>query len=292
MRKAKIGLVQVDMESGGDMREKWDNLLNLAEHCYDEGADLVFFPEAYQHTQQRDIKMHPDELTQAALEFKSKCAELAKKYHAYIVPWDYEIDDGKCYNISYILDREGNEIGKYRKVHLPYSEAVGGIANGCEYPVFDLDFGKVGIMICFDNYFPETARILGNKGAELVLYPLYGDTLIPQWELKMRARAIDNSMYIASCQLSHGSDIAYTGIVNPNGDVIARIDGVNTWRVVEIEMDKRIITHTTGDRRYSEDIRIYLERCRQPESYAPLLDAPDTIASWEEIFLGNPPQQS
>jgi Predicted amidohydrolase len=290
MRKVKIGLVQVDMDSGGDILKKQENLLYLAQHCCEENADIVFFPEAYQYTQDRDILKRPDELVYIVNEFKLKCAELAKKYHSHIVPWDYEVDDGKFYNISYILDRYGEEVGKYRKVHLPYEEIVRGISSGNEFPVFDLDFGKVGIMICFDNYYPESARILGNKGAELVLYPLYGDTLIPQWELKMRARAVDNSMYIASSQLSHGSDIAYTGIVNPKGDVISRIDGVATWRVVDIDIGQRVITHTTGNNNYSEDIRIYLERCRQPEAYSDLLNPPAKIAEWDDIFLGKIPK--
>ena len=290
MRKVKIGLVQIDMETGGSIREKQDNLLYLAQHCCEESADIVFFPEAYQYTQNRDILKRPSELSYIASEFKLRCAELAKKYHAYIVPWDYEIKNGKCHNMSYILDRYGNEVGKYYKVHLTHEEIARGISNGNEFPVFDLDFGRIGIMICFDNYFPETARILGVKGAELVLYPLFGDTLIPQWELKMRARAIDNSMYIASCQLSNGRDIAYTGIVNPKGDVITRIDETATWRVVEIDIGTRIITHTTGDTNYSEDIRLYLERCRQPEAYSALLNPLEKVTDWNDIFLGKIPK--
>ena len=287
----KLGLIQVDMDRGGDIRQKQDSLLYLAEQCCKENADLVFFPESYQYTQQsKEITKYPDEIIKIAAEFKSRCADLAIKYHSYIVPWDYEIDNGVCYNTSYILDRNGIEIGRYRKVHLPHEEVVKDIGNGCEYPVFDLDFGKVGIMICFDNYFPETARILGIRGAELVLYPLYGDTLIPQWELKMRARAVDNSMYIASCQLSHGSDIAYTGIVNPKGDVITRIEKAGSYRVVDIDMGQRVITHTSGNPHYSEDIRLYLERTRQPETYAPLLEKSEKIINWEEIYLGNIPK--
>lgn len=115
------------------------------------------------------------------------------------MPWDYEYNDGKIYNSSYILDRNGVELGRYRKTQLTIGEHD--LTPGDDIPVFDLDFGKVGIMICFDNYFPEVARVLGLKGAELVLSPLYGDTLIPQWEIKMKARAIDNSMYIASSQI-------------------------------------------------------------------------------------------
>jgi predicted amidohydrolase len=290
MKRAKIGLIQVDMRLGGDIRKKWEYMLGLAGRCIDDGADLVFFPEAYQYTQDRDIIHRTSEMLETAAEWKEKCSAMAKSSGTYIVPWDYEISGGKIYNASYIIDRSGNEIGRYRKVHLTYSELDCGLTNGSGFPVFDLDFGRIGIMICFDNYFPESARILGNAGASLVLYPLYGDTLIPQWELKMRTRAVDNSMYVASCQIGGQPDIAYTGMVNKNGEVICRLDSFGTHRVVEIEPDRCVITHTTGSKEYSEDIRRYLERCRQPAAYAPLIREPAETKSWNEIFLGKTPK--
>ncbi|MCL2517122.1 MAG: carbon-nitrogen hydrolase family protein [Oscillospiraceae bacterium] len=290
MGKAKIGLIQVDLRSGGTMREKWDKLIELAKHCLDHGADLVFFPECYQHTQDYGIINCKDEFCEKYNEWKYICSQLAKEYNAYIVPWDYKIEDDKIYNTSYILDRNGIEVGEFKKVHLPYGEVMMGISSGDDFPAFNLDIGKVGIMICFDNYYPESARILGLRGAELVLYPLYGDTLFPQWELKMRARAVDNTMYVASCQIGSMLDIAYTGIVNPNGDVITRLDAFNTWQVVEIEMGKEIVTHTTGDRNYSENIRKYLEKCREPSVYKALLQETRDLSSWDEIFYGKRPK--
>ena len=278
------------MKLGGNIHQKWSYLSDLALRCIEDGADLVFFPEAYQYTQDRGIIYRTSEFLETAAEWKEKCMLLAKKHGVYIVPWDYEIKDGKIFNMSYIIDRCGTEIGSYRKVHLTYLEIKGGLTNGTEFPVFDLDFGKIGIMICFDNYFPETARILGNQGANLVLYPLYGDTLNPQWELKMRARAIDNTMYIASCQIGSRLDIAYTGVINPCGEVICRIDSFETHRVVEIEPEREVITYTTGNDSYSENIHLYLNRCRQPAAYTPLLNQSANISTWNDIFLGNIPE--
>ena len=187
-RKVKIGLIQVNHIMEESTEKKQEQLLFLAEECLKNGAELVFFPEAFQYTSCREIINDTEKLNRVSAEWKERCASLAKKYNAYVVPWDYEAKDGKVYNSSYILDRNGVEIGRYRKCHLTFSEEnVRKLTPGSEIPVFDLDFGKVGIMICFDNYFPEVARILGIKGAELVLYPLYGDTFNPQWELKMKA---------------------------------------------------------------------------------------------------------
>lgn len=290
MKIVKIGLIQVDNRRGGDIKKKWEHMLDLCSRCIDDGADLVFFPEAYQYTHDRDIINRTSEMLETAAEWKEKCAAIAKISGRYIVPWDYEIEDGKIYNTSYILDRGGKEIGRYRKVHLTYAELSSGLTNGDSLPVFDLDFGRIGIMICFDNYFPETARILGNKGARLILYPLYGDTLISQWELKMRARAADNSVYIASCQIGDQLDIAYTGMVNKKGNVICRIDNFGTYRIAEIEPEYRVITHTTGSKEYSEDINYYLEKCRQPAVYRSLVCETETRKSWDEIFLGHLPK--
>ena len=228
----------------------------------------------------------PVQFTKVSSEWKEKCSSLAKKYNAYVAPWDYEAKDGKVYNSSYILDRNGNEIGRYRKCHLTFREEVAmKLTPGEEIPVFDLDFGKVGIMICFDNYFPETARILGIKGAELVLYPLYGDTLNPQWELKTRVRAIDNSMYIASSQIDMTNGIkmgiSYTGMIDPNGNTVARLPDAGTWQVVEIEMGKQIITHTAGPH---EDIRQYLNRQRNPGTYKDIIDEKKNVWDWNDIY--------
>ena len=290
LKKVKIELIQVKQIVAEDYRKRTQNLLDAARACLSEGAQLVFFPEAYQHVPNRDIIYRPEELRSVGAEWKARCAALAKEFHAYVVPWDYEIDDaGNVYNASYILDRNGEEVGRYRKVHLTCDEQMKGIVNGTDFPVFDLDFGKVGIMICFDNYFPESARILGNRGAELVLYPLYGDTLIPQWELKMRARAIDNSMYVASCQISDPTrGIAYTGLVSPDGTVLRRIDSSPSHAVVEVEMGREVRTHTTGIPEYTENIRSYLDRCHRPDAYAGLLEMPP-VRDWETVFYGKVP---
>ena len=287
MAKTKIGLIQVMQRAEDDYKARCDMLYSQAEKCFIEGAELVFFPEAFQHVPDRSIVKDHDRLSAVSAEWKQRCSALAKKYHAYLVPWDYEYADGKVYNSSYILDRDGNEIGRYRKVHLTHSEQMRGLSNGEDFPVFDLDIGKIGIMICWDNYFPESARCLGNNGAELVLYPLYGDTLIPQWEIKLRARAIDNVMHIACTQIDENNDVAFTGIVAPDGEIIERFREPS-YKVVEIDIGKPWITHTTGFAAYSENIKQMTERCRRPQTYGAIYNAPK-VESWEDIFYGNEP---
>lgn len=285
-KKVKIGVIQVDHVLNESMESKQEQLIELAEKCLEEGAELVFFPEAFQYTGCREIKNDPEKLVAVSSAWKERCSALAKKYNAYVVPWDYEYCDGKVYNSSYILDRNGVEVGRYRKCQLTYSEEiVGGLTPGDEIPVFDLDIGKVGIMICFDNYFPETARVLGLKGAELVLYPLYGDTLNPQWEIKMKSRAIDNSMYVAPCQIDmiNGirEGISYSGIVDPAGHTICRLTEKKSYQVVEIIMGKQVLTHTNGA---VEDIRQYLLCQRNPKAYGEIVAEKKNLWAWDDIY--------
>ena len=294
-RPFKLGLIQVASDYKTKTKEKQIHMLELGEKCLQEGAELVFFPEAY-------LSMSPDWddemmkkgelLRKTADEFKEKCAELAVKYHSYVVPWDYEVtEDGKIFNTSYILDRQGIEIGRYRKVHPTDGEVCSGVTPGDSFHVFDLDIGKVGIMICFDNYWPESARCLSLLGAELILYPLIGDTLTPQWEMRLKARAVDNFVYVASCQAQERYNIAYTGLVNPHGDVIARLDCGPSYRVVEVDMGRQVITSTRGRPNViNEDLKRLLDRCRNSNAYGPIIKGPKELWPWEKVYLGKPPE--
>ena len=68
-----------------------------------------------------------------------------------MVPWNYNGDDGHPHNTSYILDQDRNEIGAYHKCNLTADELQKGLSCGMDYPVFELDFGRIGTMICFEN---------------------------------------------------------------------------------------------------------------------------------------------
>lgn len=287
---AKIGLIQIDNSMSGEISDRQDKLIELGSKCLKEGADLVFFPEAFQYVAHRDIVKEPERLKDIADRWQERCARLAREYHSYVVPWDYYVgEDGRVRNSAYILDRNGNFIGRYCKCNLTVNEMQNGIVHGTEYPVFDLDIGRVGIIICFDNYFPEAVASLGNKGAQLVLYPLYGDTLKPQWEMKLRTRAIDHSLYMASCQLSPLWDIAYTGIADPEGNVIAKLDAVDTYRVVDIDIGRSVWSNTYANYPNGEDLREYLHKCRNYKSCVSLSEEGTPPKEWDEILYKEKP---
>jgi len=118
---------------------------------------------------------------------------LAKQHNCYIVAGLVEREGHLVYNVAALLDPDGKLAGKYRKVCLPRGEVEAGIAPGSEYPVFDTRFGKLGMMVCYDGFFPEVARELSNRGAEVIAWPVWGCN-----PLLARARACENHVYLVS----------------------------------------------------------------------------------------------
>ena len=89
-----------------------------------------------------------------------------------------EREGAAIYNTAVLLDRTGKLMGKYRKVYLPREEIQGGLTPGNDFPVFDTDFGKVGMMICWDVEYADPARALALNGAEIILLPIRAATQV------------------------------------------------------------------------------------------------------------------
>lgn len=126
--------------------------------------------------------------------------ECAKIWKMHIVAGLYLTIEGKTYNCAVLIDDEGNIVGIHRKVHLPAGEEYQ-VSHGDRIEVFDTKLGRIGMQVCWDMQFPETARIQALMGAELIVLPTVG------WEnIYGLCRAYENSVYIAAAQGlgSHG----------------------------------------------------------------------------------------
>jgi beta-ureidopropionase len=95
----------------------------------------------------------------------------AKLHKCYVICPIHTVENGKYYNAAVIIDREGNKIGEYRKIRITVDECKELTPGPREVPVFQTDFGMIGIQICFDIEWPEGWRQLGEKGAEIVFWP-------------------------------------------------------------------------------------------------------------------------
>lgn len=171
---------------------------------------------------------------------------IARRNRCYIVAGLYERVGSVVYNTAVLIGRDGRLVGSYRKTHLPFEESEAGITPGDAYPVFDTDFGKVGVMICWDLQFPEAARALAMNGAEIILLPIWGGS-----EVLARARAIENHVFLVSASYD-----MKTYIVDPSGQVLAEAEKDGSVAAAELHLDRNIFQPWLGDMK----ARTWIER--------------------------------
>lgn len=182
-------------------------------------------------------------------------SDYARKYHIYLIAGSMpEADDvGNVYNTSYIFDRDGKQIGKHRKAHLfdinvkngQYFKESDTLTSGDHATVFDTEFGKMGVMICYDIRFPEFARTMVLDGARMIFVPAaFNMTTGPaHWELTFRARALDNQIYMLGCAPARDTQAGYISwghsiVTDPWGKVMEQLDEKEGILIEEIDLDR------------------------------------------------------
>jgi predicted amidohydrolase len=209
-------------------------------------ADLIVLPEGISVVgtgkQYDEVSEPVPGPTTAAL------GELAKRKNAYIAAGIYERENGVIYNTAVLIDRKGGLAGKYRKVYLPREEYEGGITPGSDYPVFPTDFGKVGMMICWDVQYADPARALALAGAEIIVLPIWGGN-----DVLARARAIENHVYLVSSGYNHPSRI-----IDPNGEVLADAREQGSVALATLDLNKRHADQWLGEMRgrFHKELRL------------------------------------
>lgn len=205
--------------------EKWNlesnyrTFLRAADAAAEKRADLLITPECWldgyaspdeDSTPQRIRGIAQDAATSRYLR---GVAEKAREHRQYICFGFTSLEDDKAYNAAGLWDRTGNCIGVYHKTHLQSHDLQ--YAGGDSLPVWKSPWGPLGIMICADRRWPETARTLRLKGARLILNPTYG-FYNDLNEAMLRTRAFENQCFIA---FAHPLQSLVTG---PGGDVVAK----------------------------------------------------------------------
>jgi predicted amidohydrolase len=192
----------------------------------------------------------------------------ARKNKIWVVAGIAELEGDAIYNTAVLLDREGKVAGKYRKVHLPREEWKQGITPGHEYPVFQTDFGKIAIQICYDWFFPEPEAIFALQGAEIIFAPTWGNTLPDRdgrvdGESTFRVRARDNGVYMVP-SVYDGNSL----VIDPMGKILASSDGKSGVFWAEVDLSNRERLNWVG---YWRSIG---SRDRMPHTYDMLMKDP------------------
>jgi predicted amidohydrolase len=187
---------------------------------------------------------------------------------------------GRLQNLALVIDRAGRVVGHYAKVHPTRLEMTRGIEEGDDFPVFDLDFGRIGVVICHDLSFPESTRVLGLKGAEIIFWPSWwsgwGEELC---YAVIKSRAIDNAAYIVHVSFGQppkrawrpGQVLGRSGVIGPDGLILSNAGrGVGmALATVDLDQPRLAQSFTWGD---EAEFRAEMLADRRPHAYRLIAD--------------------
>ena len=151
-----------------------------------------------------------------------KIGEIARKYNMYVAANYYEKDGNDIYNTSVLIGRDGEIVGKYRKVH-PADCERWRVTGGKDFPVFETDIGKIGFAICYDMIFPETCRAVAVNGADIIIHQTQGWGIVcfALGEALVRTRAAENSVYLVVAKNIQKGDGGRSCIIDNYGNIMA-----------------------------------------------------------------------
>lgn len=249
MNKIKIGLIQMMVQE--DKMKNIEVAKQFIAKVAEEGADMAVLPEMFNCPY--NTSNFPIYAEEEGGETFRLLSDIARENNIYLVAGSIPEREGeKVYNTSFVFDRKGNQIGKHRKMHLFDIDVEGGqyfkesdtLTPGNELSVFETEFCKFGLLICYDLRFPEACRILAEKGAKVIVVPAaFNMTTGPaHWEILFRTRALDNQVYtlgVAPARDETYSYISYANsiVASPWGSIIERMDEKEGYRVVELDLD-------------------------------------------------------
>ncbi|NHI92660.1 MAG: carbon-nitrogen hydrolase family protein [Candidatus Lokiarchaeota archaeon] len=175
-----------------ELKENYEIVKNQCEELRDKNVDFLCLPEKW-NSIDTSLELIGDDSS-----FLKEVSNLSKKYGLYIILGALsEKSEDKTYVTSYFFDNKGKLLGKQRKIHL-YSFENRRYSKGTEFKIFDTEFGKIGIAVCFDlNAFPEVARAFALKGTDIIFNPvMVYEEGIENWHIYLKSRALENRLPI------------------------------------------------------------------------------------------------
>jgi beta-ureidopropionase len=256
-RGAQVRAAGIQFACGPDPRQNLEKALRLLALAAEKGARLVAFPElAIYPWFPRTVAPHYFEFAEPAHGPSVAAAQEGARRAGVVVVFPFfetAAEDGGVgyYNSAAVIDADGRLAGVYRANHVPqipplYEERHFFRPSSAGFPVFDTAAGRLGVQICWDNFFPEGARILGLKGAEIVVAPTGGATYAAhnKWETAMAANAIANGYYVLRVnRVGEDGPMRFYGrtcCLNPHGEFAAEPAGDRDG-VVLVNLDLRAV---------------------------------------------------
>lgn len=244
----KIALCQ--MANAGKPAANLEKSIRAIKEAAENGADLILFPEV-QLTE--FFPQYPgQDMTQYRISLDSEVVtafcRAAQENGILVVPNILLYENGKTYDASLLIQKDGTIAGVQKMVHIAQAEQFYEqdyyTPSDDGFHVFDTEYGKIGIVVCFDRHYPESIRTESLMGAELILIPTVNTKTEPsemfEWEL--RVQAFHNSTAVAMCnRVGKEGEMDFSGesiVVDANGDVIAKADDAEGILYAEADLAK------------------------------------------------------
>ena len=224
---------------------------NMVKEAAQNGADMVALPEMFNCPYSsgffRKIASLGHETTVAAM------SRWARENSVILIGGSIpEVDGKRIYNTSFVFDRNGQQIARHRKVHLFDVDLPGmrfkesdTFTPGEDITVFDTEYGKMGLAICFDVRFPELFRAMAKRGAQIIFLPAqFNMTTGPaHWDLQLRCRAVDNECFFVAAAAARyeGFDYECWGhsmIIDPYGTKLADCDEKEQIIYADVDLER------------------------------------------------------
>lgn len=263
----KVGYVQFNPVFG-DKERNLKRILKLLREGSDQEADLLVLPElcntGYVFKSKRELEALSEEVPEGRT--IKMLVEFAEDADLHIVAGLCEREENRYFNTSVLLGPRGF-IARYRKAHLFNEEKLWFSKGDTPFRVYDISKARVGMMVCFDWFFPEVIRILALKGAQIVCHP--SNLILPYCQKALLGAAIQNRVFIITAnRIGTERGVEFTGmsqILDPGMKVLA-ISGKNEEEVRVVEVDPEI----ADSKRINKFNDLWLDR--RVEFYRPLLN--------------------
>ena len=268
--RTKIALIQ--MRCGPEPEKNFAHALDFVRQAAKNGAQIVCLPELFRSQYFCQTEDHANFALAEAIPGTSSAAlgGLARELGVVIIASLFEKRSAGVYhNTAVILDTDGSLLGKYRKMHIPddplYHEKFYFTPGDLGFKSWNTARGKIGVCICWDQWYPEAARLTALSGAEILFYPTaigwhprekkeFGKAQHSSWETIQRSHAIANGCYVAvPNRVGHetpagGDGIEFWGqsfVCGPDGEIMAR-GSVDQEEIITVEIDwQRVHEHRT-----------------------------------------------
>jgi agmatine deiminase len=254
MSTEKIGLIQTTVS--GDPGRNLARTLELARQAIAGGARILCLQELYRapyfpQYEKTDASAFAETIPGPSTE---AFAALAREHGVVVIVPLYErTESGEYYNTAVVIDADGRLFPPYRKVHVPYDPLFyekSYFRPGDRYRVYDTRYARIAVLICYDQWFPEAARAVALKGAEIIFYPTAIGRIAGEeppegdwreaWETVQRGHAIANSVHVAAVnRVGVEGEIRFFGssfVADAFGNVLARASETNE-EVLVVEID-------------------------------------------------------